>query len=74
MFNSHTQNEAICHEIANKLICYMNGDDCQMKTDGHKLAEELLDKNPAFLMMVKDKVIEIFSQKVNQLCDQHEVH
>lgn len=52
----------------------MDGDDCQKKADGYKLAEELLNKNPAFLMMVKDKVIEIFSQKVNQLCDQHEVH
>jgi hypothetical protein len=74
LFNSANNIEVELTDIANKIICYIDGDGCQKGTDGYQFVEELLSKNPEFLAMVKAKVKEIFAQRVNQLCQQHEVH
>lgn len=63
-----------CKEIAERIIRYVDGDDCQTCTEGHRFAEMLLSKNPEFLAMVKSQVAEIFTFKLHQICDKHEVH
>lgn len=61
--------------MVSKLVNYMEKD-CPSQPDGQKLREEIenkIEKDPSFFHNLNLGIIARYADKINKLCDQHEL-